>query len=155
LQDRLQLKQRADEIARHRLTRLQEATGDLRQQIQRAKQRIAEKQKALKQNRKQFEQFLKERTEQLQEEDFQKTVTMYENLDAEQTKRMFQQLLQKDQQDQVIQYLAAMQTRQAAKVLQAFETQPEIEQATNLLEKLRQRGVHPLAGQDLEGANQP
>jgi chromosome segregation ATPase len=154
LQDRLQLTQRADEIANHRLARLQEETTDLRQQIERAKQRIAEQKQALDQKREQFEEFLKQRTQQMQDEDFQQTVQMYENLDAAQTKRMFQNLMEQGKQDQVVRYLAAMQTRTAAGVLQEFETDQEIEQATQLLEQLRNRGVHPLAGQALGEANQ-
>jgi chromosome segregation ATPase len=155
MQDRLTAKQRADEIAMHRLNRMEEETSDLRQQIERAKNRIAEQNKALQKKREKFEKFLKKRTEELKQEDFQQTVQMYESLDADKTKRMFQQLLNEGKEDQVVKYLAAMQQRAASGVLQAFETPQEVQQATQLLERLRQRGVHPLAEDALQGGDQP
>jgi len=153
LQDRLDSKQQAEQIGEHRLARLQEETDDLRQQIKRAKQRLAEQKKALDQKREAFEAFVKQRTEKMKEDDFQKAVRLYESLDADQTKRMFQQLMNQGEQQQVVRYLAAMPNRKAAAILEAFETPQEIEQATALLQKLRNRGVHPLAGQALDKAN--
>jgi hypothetical protein len=149
MQDRLAARQRADEIAMHRLNRMQEETSDLRRQIERAKNRIAEQNDDLQQKREQFEAFVKQRTEQMKTEDFKKTVRMYESLKADKTKRMFQQLLQQGKEDEVVKYLAAMQTRTASSVLEAFETPQEIQQATALVERLRQRGVQPLDGQPL------
>lgn len=155
MQDRLSAKQRADEIGLHRLNRLEEETSNLRQQIERAKNRITEQREKLEKRRKQFEQYLKERTEQIKQEDFQKAVDMYESVGPDKTKRMFQQLLNEGKQDQVVKYLAEMQQRTASRVLQAFETPQEVQQATELVERLRSRGENPLAGQTLEGANQP
>ena len=60
---------------------------------------------------------------------------------------MFQQLIQQNQTDQVVDYLDAMQVRKAAKVLGQFQSPSEITQATMLLQKLRLRGSHPLAAQ--------
>jgi type IV secretory pathway VirB10-like protein len=156
MQDRLAAKQRADQIAMHRLNRLQEETGDLRQQIERAKSRITEQRKALEQKRKQFEQFVKQRTQQMKKKDFKKAVAMYESVGADKAKRMFQQLLANGEQDQVVKYLAAMQQRAASKILQAFEGPQEVQQATNLIERLRKRGENPLGGEPLpEGGDQP
>jgi len=157
MQDRLAAKQRADQVAMHRLNRLQAETGDLRQQIERAKQRITEQKQQLEQKREKFQQFVDERTQQMQEEDFQKAVEMYESVGADKAKRMFQQLLQQGKQDQVVKYLAAMQPRTASRVLQAFETPQEVQQATDLVERLRQRGESPLDGEPLaagEGGGQ-
>ena len=76
---------------------------------------------------------------------------MYEQLDADQTKQMFQQLMAQGETDRVVDYLAEMQMRQAGKVLKAFETEAEIKSATMLLEKLRQRGVYPLGNNAATG----
>jgi colicin import membrane protein len=154
LQDRLARAQREDEMARHRLKRFEAESENLRQQMERAKQRLEEQKAELEAKREQFEQFVEERTERMQEEDFQKTVQMYENLRPEQAKQMFQELLNEGKEEEVVDYLAAMQLRRAAKILERFEGPNEIQQATGLLERLRERGVQPLAGESLEEGGQ-
>lgn len=144
MQDRLASEAQADALAMHRLERLQRETNDLRQQIERAKQLIADQKADLEAERAAFEEFLAERTDQLQDEDFQQTVQMYEQLKPDQAKQMFQQLMAAGETEQVVEYLAAMQLRKAGKVIQSFEGEAEIAQATQLLEMLRQRGVYPL-----------
>ena len=152
LQDRLAAEQRADSLAMHRVERLQQETGDLRQQMERAKELISEQKQKLKQEREQFRQFVEQHNKQQKQEDFKQTVQMYEQLGSEQAKRMFQQLMNEGKTDRVVAYLANMQQRQAGKILQEFETPREIEQATNLLESLRDRGVYPM-GENNANAN--
>lgn len=144
LEDRLDADVQADALAMHRLNRLQVETSDLRQQITRAKQVIAEQKAELEEQRQAFNQFVEQRTQAFQDEDFRQTVQMYEQLKADQVKQMFQQLFATGQTEQVVTYLAAMQLRKAGKVLQEFQGDDEIAQATELLELLRQRGVYPL-----------
>jgi hypothetical protein len=57
---------------------------------------------------------------------------------------MMQQLLAQGETELVVEYLAAMQVRIAAKVLGSFETPAEIAQATELVERLRVRGIEPM-----------
>ncbi|MFW6058566.1 MAG: hypothetical protein ACODAQ_00205 [Phycisphaeraceae bacterium] len=147
LQDRLAAEQRADDLAMHRVERLQRETEDLRQQIERAKKLINDQKQQLQDDRERFEQTVEERNERRASEQFQQTVQMYEQLRPDQAKRMFQQLLNQGETDLVVDYLAEMQLRTASKILQEFETPQEIEQATTLLEQLRKRGVYPLGGQ--------
>lgn len=145
LQDQLARQQRGDAVARHRLERLQRETSDLRQQIDRAKQLINDRREQLQQDREQFERFVEEHNERRTDEDFQQTVQMYEQLRPAQAKQMFQELIDDGKTGQVVEYLAAMQLRRAGRVLEQFQTPEEIRQATDLLERLRERGVYPLA----------
>lgn len=154
LQDRLAAEQRADALAMHRVERLQRETEDLRQQIERAKKLISDQQDALKAEREQFQQQVEAHNERRSSEDFQQTVQMYEQLRADQAKRMFQELLADGEQELVVDYLAAMQLRKASKVLKAFQTDEEIEQATALLERLRKRGVYPLGKPSPQGGGE-
>lgn len=144
LQDRLAIEERADELAIHRLDRLQRETTDLKRQIARAKELIAEQKAELDAERKAFDEFVAATTQRMQDDDFQMAVAMYEQLKPRQAKQMFQQLIAEGRTDEVVDYLAAMQLRKAAGVLKEFKTPPEIEQATMLIQRLSERGVYPV-----------
>ncbi len=144
LQDHLAAEQRTDALAMHRVERIERETDDLRQQIERAKKLISKQKQELQQERDKFEQAVKKHNEQKASEDFQQTVKMYEQLKPDQAKQMFQDLIAQGETDRVVDYLAEMQLRKAAKVLQQFKSDQEIQQATLLLEKLRNRGVYPM-----------
>lgn len=145
LQDQLAARQRGDAVARHRLERLQRETDDLRQQIDRAKQMLSEQKQQLNEERQAFESFVRKHNQTREDEDFRQTVQMYEQLRPAQAKQMFQELLDDGEIDRVVDYLAAMQLRRSSRVIEQFQTPEEIRQATELLERLRERGVYPLA----------
>ncbi|MEX0745793.1 MAG: hypothetical protein WD118_09335 [Phycisphaeraceae bacterium] len=151
LQDRLASEQQADEVSLLRLERLQRETQDLRRQIDRAQTQIAREREQLEAERTEFEEALQRQADLLEDEDFQQAVSMYEQLRPRQTKQMFQQLMDEGETEIVVQYLAAMKLRTAGRVLQEFKEEDEIEQATDLIERLRQRGVN-LTGQAANGA---
>lgn len=142
LQDKLATEEQADELAIHRLERLQRETDDLRRQIERAKELLAKQKADLEAERQAFQEFVDATTKQMQDADFQQAVKMYEQLKPKQAKQMFQQMLAQNQTDEVVAYLAAMQLRKAAAVLKEFKSLPEIEQAAGLINKLRERGVY-------------
>ena len=144
LQERLAQERQSDEIALLRVRRVQRESQDLRQQIEAAKDLIAKQKAELEAQKKAFEDYLAQETQRIQDEDFQQTVRMYEQLKADQVKQMFKELLAAGQQEQVVRYLAAMQLRKAANVLEEFEEPEELVQATQLMEMLRQQGVDPL-----------
>ncbi|MEX0655196.1 MAG: hypothetical protein WD534_13170 [Phycisphaeraceae bacterium] len=146
LQDRLAMERQSDEVAQQRLERLQRETEDLRRQITRAQTQIAREREELQAQRETFEAALEREQEQREDEDFQQTVQMYEQLRPRQVKQMFQQLMADGETDQVVDYLAAMQLRQAGRVVQEFKEEDEIPAATELLEQLRRRGVNLLTG---------
>ncbi|MEX0887706.1 MAG: hypothetical protein WD009_14845 [Phycisphaeraceae bacterium] len=145
LRDRLDVAQRVDELGQHRVERVQRETADLRRQIERAQGLLARERADLAAEREAFAQALEREQRLREDEDFQQAVRMYEQLRPDQTKQMFQSLMDQGQTQQVVDYLAAMQLRLAGRVLQQFQDTPqEIEQATELIERLRRRGVDPL-----------
>ena len=72
---------------------------------------------------------------------FKKAVQLYEESSPKQVKRIFVELVAEGNIQQVIDYLAAMKTRQATKVLSQFKDDVEIRLAKDLIEGLRQRGM--------------
>lgn len=141
LADRLTADQQRDELSRHRVDRLREDIRSLRDQVERAKQELAKQRESLDRDRADFEAARQREIELRKSENFQQAVQMYEKLEPQQTKQMFQVMLGENRQREVVDYLAAMQTRKAVAVLGEFKVGAEIEQATRLVEQLRQRGV--------------
>lgn len=143
LQDQLALARETDEVAQQRLERLQRETNDLRRQIVRAQEQIARERQELEAQRQAFEAALEREQRLREDDDFRQAVQMYEQLRPAQVKQMFQHLMDRGQTQQVVDYLAAMQLRRAGRVVQEFrDDDNEIEQAAELIERLRQRGVN-------------
>ncbi|MFA9478650.1 hypothetical protein ACERK3_10115 [Phycisphaerales bacterium AB-hyl4] len=146
LQDRLATERESDEVSQQRLERLQRETDDLRRQIARAQTQITRDREELDAKRAAFEEAV-ERQRRLQEDDdFQQTVQMYEQLRPGQAKQMFQELMNQGKTDQVVEYLAAMQLRRASRVVSEFKEGDEVVMAAELLESLRERGVNLTSG---------
>ena len=89
---------------------------------------------------------LTEEQQKRQDEDFKNAVKMVEQLKPKQAKDLFVNLINQQQVGQVTEYLAAMNLRKAGSVLKEFKEPAEIAMATDLIERLRQRGVNLLAG---------
>lgn len=142
LEGRLAMQQVGDDLAMHRLERLQRDTADLRREMEQAKAIVTKGKAALDAERAQFKAFLAAQSKRQLDQDFKQTVRMYEQLKPTQTKQMFQTLMANGKTEEVVQYLAAMQLRKAGKVIAQFKTPSEIQQATHLLELLRQRGIY-------------
>ncbi len=150
----LQRRQRGDEVGAARLDRLQRERAALEANHQLALAELKRQREALDAEREAFVKQLERHNEPARDEAFQQAVQMYEQLDAGQAKAMLQELLDAGEQRQVVDYLAAMQLRKAAAILGEFETQPELAQASRLVEALRQRGVfdrEAAAAGDTEG----
>ena len=88
-----------------------------------------------------FEQRLAAQAKRYKSENFGKAVRMYEQGKPKQVKSIFLDLIGRGQQNQVIEYLAAMQPRKAAAILKQFKNEAEIRTAASLIEGLRTRGV--------------
>jgi hypothetical protein len=107
---------------------------------------IARERSRLDEDRKEFEQtkvaWDKERQAQIagqQSEQFKKTLATLEALKPEKAKSTLQELLAKNQKDQVVAYLDAMQERTRTKIIDEFvKGDPKL--AADLLERLRTRG---------------
>ncbi|TVQ62802.1 MAG: hypothetical protein EA379_04855 [Phycisphaerales bacterium] len=73
------------------------------------------------------------------EEQFERTVRLYESLRPAQAREMLQELIRLGEIEQVVAYLNAMQTRAASKILGEFDDDAPL--AADLLERLRTRGL--------------
>lgn len=141
LADRLQTELQGDELAAQRVERMKRDIADLRRQLRLAQELLAKKHQELESQQLAFDDAVQRQTKLQEDKDFQQTVRMYEQLKAKQAKQMFQELVAQGKARQVIDYLAAMQLRKAAAVLKEFKSPDEVAQATDLLQRLRERGV--------------
>lgn len=144
LQQQIELDQQRDEIAMQRYERFTKDREALERYLKEARELLEKQSKELDAERQAFNQALEQERQKRASEDFQQTVKMYEQLQARQTKAIFQQLLAQQRTGDVVDFLAAMQLRKAAAVIKEFKTDEEIAQAAHLLEALRKRGVNLL-----------
>lgn len=143
LEDRIRSEAQSEDVAVQRLERLQRETADLRRQLEMAKQLVGTQKAELDAQKKAFAETV-QRDEKLKaDQSFQQTVEMYEQLKSTQVKEIFQNLLKQGKQAEVLDYIAAMQQRKAASVLKEFKTPQEIQVATDLMRRLRERGQAP------------
>ena len=137
----LGLTEQAQAAMTARFDRLTQQMGTLQVRIDADRVEIAREKSVLDAQRKAFEEEMKIRTASMADEDFQRAVKLYEQLKPKQAKEMFKELLANNDESQVVTYLAAMKTNNAAAVLKEFKTAVEVSQATALIERLRERGV--------------
>lgn len=140
LEDRIRTDAQGEDVAAQRLERLQRETADLRRQLDMAKAMLGREKSDLEAQRRQMADAA-QRDEKLRaDQSFQQTVEMYEQLKAPQVKEIFANLLKQGREDEVLEYVAAMQQRKAAAVLREFKTPTEVQAATALMRRLRERG---------------
>jgi len=139
---RLEVDRAAQELALASLQRYKDDMGVFRNQIDQGKRELEAQQRKVMAAKKQLDEDMQRREELQNNADFRKTVRMYEQIKPKQAKKMFQELLTRRRQDQVVTYLAAMNQRKAVMVLKQFKDPDEIVQATELLERLRSRGIN-------------
>lgn len=148
LTERMESDRQVQERSRAQLQRYREDVAVFRSQITGARQRIVDERAAFEAEREAFRQQIDAVQMRQHDEDFALAVQMYERVKPSQAKQMLQELLNKGQTDDVVNYLAAMNLRKAALVLKQFRSEEEIAQASLLLEKLRVRGVDPVGSAD-------
>ncbi len=142
--DRIAADERERDLINQRLDRMQKEKEDLLRQMTLMTDHMNKQQLEIEAARAEMKRSLEAEHKRANDRDFEQAVAMYEQLKPRQGKEMFQQLLAQGQEEQVVAYLAAMQLRKAAGVLKEFKTDPEIAQATQLVQKLRSRGVDVL-----------
>lgn len=135
----IQQREQMDQIV-SRLRRDRQALLDA---MENYKNRIEQLQLQLSRQREQFEKRVEQTVRQAKSAGFKQAVAMYEQTKPRQAKQMFTKLINANAsgRSQVIQYLAAMQPRNAAAVLKQFKTDQEITEAAGLIEGLRKRGM--------------
>lgn len=138
---RVAAEQQAREVALVRMERYRQDVVTLSETIEQGKRFLSSERQQIEAERVDHNSRLQERQDQQRDTDFRMAVRMLERVPAKQAKQMFGQLIRDGRKTQVVDYLAAMNTRKAAAVLGQFKQPNEIAQVTALVEQLRQRGV--------------
>jgi hypothetical protein len=140
--DILNVRREETELEVQRRLRLQREINDLRRTLQTERAKL---ERDVDGFRRQKEAWERERAEILataRDEQFQKTLTTYEQLKPDKTKLALKQLLDAGDVSGVVSYLDGMQDRTRTKVIDEFiKDDPKL--AADLLERLRARGVEP------------
>jgi len=153
LSDRITADRELDEATQLKLDRLDRAKSDIQGQIERAQAALAQQSAQLEAARAEFDAYVAKRTGLMTDEDFKQAVALLSAQKPKQAKAMLQAMLTEGEQERVVNYLAAMQNRIAAKVLAEFKDPAEVEQATELVNALRARGVFTRAQPGEAGDN--
>ena len=136
---RLESIQVVDDKTRALLERQKVEAEALKRQLDAQQRYIEQKISELDAKQQAFDQAIASRIEQMQNEDFREAIAMLEGIPPKQAKQVIQEWLTAGDQQQVVDYLSAMEERKAAKVLKEFKLPNEVAQAAVLIEKLRQR----------------
>ncbi len=141
VENRLAERLEGHELLLQEIRSLKEQRAALHRRLDQVGRIMEDRQKALDEQQARFEQQMKEQADRLASEDFKKAVALYQQSKPKQVKKMFMDLVKLGEQEQVVDYLAAMPTRKAAGILKEFKSDTEISLATQLVESLRRRGV--------------
>ena len=139
--DLLADRKQRDEISEAKLDHLQRVVTDLQRRVQLEREALRQQVAALAAERKAFEAYKQKELAKLQDEQFQRAVLTLEQLKPKQGKDVFKQRLASGKDEEVVDYLEHMELRKAAAILREFKEVEEVALATDLLEKLRTRGV--------------
>jgi hypothetical protein len=145
LDERLRKRSASEDLLSEAMARMTSERAAIERRLDTSEQVITKLREELEAERERFAEFLETQRAQQLDEDFKQAVSFYEQLTAKQAKASFEQLVAAGQEDAVIDYLAAMQLRKAGAVLREFKEPQEIALATQLLSRLRERGVDPFA----------
>lgn len=106
----------------------------LQKTVELAQKQLAEDRKALESEKQKFEERQKQAEKLAADQGFQSSLEMYTALPAKQAKDVFMGM----DDATAVQYLQAMESRTATKIMKEFKTQPEAERLKKILERLRQ-----------------
>jgi len=143
VQDRLDQGQATRDMVLAKAQRLQREMSDMSRNLAFAKAQLVKEKKELDNTQLAFEKFKKGMEEQRLDADFERVVQTYANLKPKLAKQAFMNLIKQNKMDQVVKYMAAMQLRKSAAILNQFKADDEVPVAAQLLEVLRVRGVTP------------
>lgn len=130
--------QENDEVAKQRFERLRREVDDLRRTLVRERTELDGRRAALDKDIADFQAMRKRIADLEGNEQFKKTVALYQALPPAKAQALMQQLIDQGKADEVVAYLNAMETRAAKKVIEKFD---DAKLAADLLERLRTRGV--------------
>jgi hypothetical protein len=144
LRERLDRDRQTDEMALARIQLINDQNQALRDEMARFQENHNQRVAKLDEERATFEKWVQDHAEKTKDENFQQVVSLYEKQAPKQTKQAFQTLMQQGETEQVVEYLAAMSSRKAGAVLGQFKTPAEVNEAADLLERLRTRGEYTM-----------
>lgn len=144
--DLVSAEQRVDDRTTAQSQRLEREVQDLRRLLSNAESLVAGQKKQLEAQKEALKDALEKTADQAEEENFQLAVQWFEQIEADQAKRVFQQMINQGRIDEAVDYLAAMDQRKSAGVIGEFNDQADIATATLLIDQLRQRGVRASEG---------
>lgn len=136
---RLDSIQVVDDKTRALLERQKVEAEALKRQLDAQQRLIEQKIAELEVKQQAFDAAIASKVEQMQSDDFKEAIAMLEGIPPKQAKGVLQQWLNNGAEEQVVDYLSAMEERKAAKVLKEFKLPTEVAQAASLIEQLRQR----------------
>ncbi|MEM0914157.1 MAG: hypothetical protein AAGK09_06045 [Planctomycetota bacterium] len=145
LDDRLRTRTVSEDLLAEASARMRVEREAIERRLNTSEQVITKLRDELAAERERFAEFVDNQRAQKLDEDFQQAVAFYEQLQPKQAKESFEQLIAAGGEDEVIDYLSAMQLRKAGAVLREFKSPNEVAIATGLLSRLRERGLDPLA----------
>ena len=152
IEQRLDASRQQQSMDKQQSARAEADLKSLWRNIELNRTQLQREQDAFKEQRRKFDQTVKLWEQERADEGFKQTVTLYEQLPAKQVKQMFMDLMdQPGGFDQVVQYLAAMQPRKAAGVLEQFKQPEEVTRAVALTERLRAPRVDLSSAEEVSG----
>ncbi|MEM6332719.1 MAG: hypothetical protein AAF823_05205 [Planctomycetota bacterium] len=155
LDDRLRTRSTSEDVVAEATRRMRAEREAIERRLATSEQVITKLRDELAAERTTFEAFVENQRQQRLDEDFQQAVTFYEQMQPKQAKASFQQLVAAGEMDQVIDYLAAMQLRKSGAVLREFKAPEEVAMATQLMARLRERGLDPDGNSRLADGDRP
>lgn len=117
--------------------RLSDFAAQRQAELDAAFAQLAQDRAALEAERQAWEDATQADRDRRRDEQFTKTVKLYEASPPKNAKQWLQNLVDAGQTDQAVAYLDAMNARSAKKILSLFKTEDEASLATELLERLR------------------
>ncbi|MEM1208699.1 MAG: hypothetical protein AAGI54_05470 [Planctomycetota bacterium] len=145
LDQRLRTRSVSEDLLAEASARMRVEREAIERRLTTSEQIITRLRDELEAERERFAEFVDNQRAQQLDEDFKQAVAFYEQMQPKQAKTSFEQLIAMGQEDQVIDYLSAMQLRKAGAVIREFKAPEEVAIATQLLSRLRERGIDPLA----------
>lgn len=151
-EQRLSIVSEYEKVRRAELERMQEETRRLRQTLAAERDDLEWEKVKFNERKSAFEEMRAEIIRREDDEQFAKSVAMYETIKANQSAEMMMELVNQGKTDEVVAYLDAMKPRSAAKVIAEVQ-KAETQLAAELLERLKVYGLIPSTDEELPNAD--
>ena len=128
--------------------RMEDKAHQLLNQLERRENELRDQEARFDDRRLAWERATKEDRQRKKDEQFQKTVRLYESIPPKQARNLLLVLVQDGNPQQAVAYIDAMNPRIAAKIIRELKSDAESRLATDLLERLRVFGLEADAAQE-------